>query len=761
MVVDLLILKKQEPEFLSGFLLFLFYKCLGRIFFATSRLVVATLLVKQLNKIMTTGILRVLFVLAMLFLAAEIQAQNSSPINPKDITIVRDQWGIPHIYGKTDADAAYGLVWAQCEDDFDNIQMVYAGLAGRAGESWGKEGAGYDVVIFAANLDPIIEEQFDTAFSPEFYKILSASAQAVNDYAAMHPEELRLKKIFPIDEKQIVKAYLFGGLVMSNAIFEYAKVLKNKMQVEKIAATGGSNAFVFQKHKTGENTLMVSNSHQPLEGPFAWYEAHVVSEEGWNMMGAKFTTGVSLFVGTNENLGWTHTVNYPDLCDVYQLKMHPKKKNHYYFDGEWLPLEVRKLKFKVKVGPIKIPIKKTFYVSKYGPTLKNKSGYFSMRSPAMMRINAPEQWFHMNKAKNLKEFKEAYEIQGIGSLNVLYADKEDNVFMISNGLFPKERGDEYEWESVLKGEGAGNLWSDDFYDIDELPTYENPECGYLFNMNNTPFSATEDAENFDKNDAPPHAGYLVEETNRALRFQELMESHTGELAYEEFKKLKFDVQYNSKTFFTRGLKNLDDLFTLDESKYPDLEDAFKILHAWDRRSDVKNRNAALMSMTLVFVLKILEEEMNIAGSMVLTEEEIVESLRSAKKHLLKHFGRMDIEAGELHKHIRGDVEIPVAGMPENLAAMTYRQHKKGKLKTFHGESFIQLVQYDENGVVRIESITPFGSSNREDSQHFTDQMQMYVDREFKEMSLDRKVILENAVRSYHPGEIDYKEVTRK
>jgi len=726
---------------------------------------------QKLNTKMTKGSLRSLFVLAVIIiLGAEIQAQNSSPsvvstanINPKNITIVRDQFGIPHIYGKTDADAAYGLCWAQCEDDFDNIQMVYAGLAGRAGESWGKEGAAYDVVIFAANLDPVIEEQFDTAFSPEFHQILSAGAQAVNDYAAQHPEELRVKKLFPIDEKEIVKAYLFGGMVMSNAIFEYAKVLKNKMKVEvnKIGATGGSNAFVFQKHKTGENTLMVSNSHQPLEGPFAWYEAHVCSEEGLNMMGAKFTTGVSLFVGTNENLGWTHTVNYPDLCDVYQLTMHAKKKNHYLFDGEWLPLEERILKFKVKLGPLKIPIKKKFYVSKYGPTLKNKSGYFSMRASAMMRINSAEQWFQMNKASNLDEFKAAMEIQGMGSLNAIYADKDDNIFMISNGLFPKGRENQYDWKSVLKGEGSDNLWDDDFYSIDDLPLYENPDCGYIFNMNNTPFSATEDEENFNPEDAPPHSGYLESETNRALRFQELMEDYPAELNYEDFKKLKFDVQYNSKTFFTWGLTNLDDLFLLDQTKYPDLEDAFNILHQWDKRSNVKNRNAALMSMTLVFLLKNIEEEMDIANSSKMSEEQFVESLRKAKKHLLKHFGRMDIEAGQLHKHVRGDVELPVEGMPENLAAMAYHQQKKGTLKTFHGESFIQLVQYDENGVVRIESVTPFGSSNREDSQHYTDQMEMYVNREFKQMSLDRKVILENAVHSYHPGEIDYKEVTKK
>lgn len=690
-----------------------------------------------------------------------VQAQEKVGINTKDISIIRDAYGVPHIYGKTDADAAYGLVWAQCEDDFENIQLVYAGLRGKAGEHWGKMGAGYDFIIYAANFDPIIEEQFDSAFSPEFHKILTASVQAVNDYAALYPEELLIKKgVFPVTEKDIVKAYLFGGLIMSNAVFDMGNAMQNKLKAAatEMGATGGSNAFAFSKKKTGENTWMISNSHQPLEGPFAWYEAHVVSEEGWNMMGAKFTTGVSLFVGTNENLGWTHTVNYPDLSDVYLLEMHPKKKNHYLFDGEYLPLEERKKKIKVKVGPIKIPVSKKFYVSNYGPTIKTKNGYFAFRMPSSMRINSAEQWFHMNKAKNLKEFKQALEIQGIASLNVIYADKEDNILLLSNALIPKGRKDSYDWKNVLKGTSSDNLWEDDFYSIYDLPYYENPESGYLFNMNNTPYSATDDKENFLLEDAPPHAGFLVGETNRALRFQELSDG-LEQIYYEDFKEMKFDVQYFSETFYTWGLSNFDDLFKLRAQDYPSLGKSIEILQNWDKRSNIENRNAALPSVCLSYLLLNIQERGDLANSTTFTQEEIVDALRKAQKFLLKHYGRLDVPAGELHRHRRGDVDLPSEGMPENLAAMTYTFDKKGKLKTFHGESFIQFVQYDENGVVLIESITPFGSSNNPESRHYTDQMEAYVNRDLKKMTLDKKTILENAVLSYHPGEINYRERT--
>ena len=149
---------------------------------------------------------------------------------------------------------------------------------------------------------------------------------------------------------------------------------------------------------------MAINTHQPLEGPTSWYEAHLVSDEGTNIIGAAFPGTPCILTGANEYLGWTHTVNYPDKADVYALQMHPKKKDVYLVDGKPYKLEKFKAKLTLKFLGINIPIKKKFYKSIYGPTLKNKTGVYSVRTPSTTNITAIEQWWKMNKATNFSEF---------------------------------------------------------------------------------------------------------------------------------------------------------------------------------------------------------------------------------------------------------------------------------------------------------------------------------------------------------------------
>lgn len=700
-----------------------------------------------------------LFILILFLCCTAINAQPSieKPIDPKNITIVRDTYGIPHIYAKTDAEACYGMTWAMMEDTFTDIEMMVCALRGRAGEIHGKEGAALDIISFTCDLDRIVDEQFDTAFSDEFRKVLAAKVQATNDYVEMYPKKLKIKKgIFPITAKDVIKLYVFGNVVMSNAVFDIAKIVQNKISsdIDKVGESGGSNAWAFSKNKTKEETTwMVSNSHQPLEGPFSWYEAHISSEEGWNMMGATFPIGLSIFVGTNPNLGWTHTVNYPDLSDMYRLEMHPKNKLQYKFDDEWLTLEKRKLNFKVKIGPVKIPLSKTFYWSKHGMVGESKEGFFAVRMPALMDIRAAEQWYHMNKAQNFEEFKTAMEIQGIASLNAIYADKDDNIFLISNALSPK-RDSKYNWTEILDGNTSDNVWKPEFYTIEDMAQVLNPKSGYVYNTNNTPGSASGEGDNPDLSKLPSTMGYLTKENNRSLRFQQLFEPYANKkISYDEFKVIKYDQHFHTKTFYSLSFENMDDIISLNLDKYPDLKDVSEILRKWDRSTNVENEQAALMSMIVYNLIDIFAKELRLMQSNVIPEDIFIEAIRKSKKHLKKHFGSLEIPLGELQKHVRGDKIIPVGGMPDNLAAMMFDKYKKGQLRTYHGDSFIQFVQYDKNGVVKVEAINAYGNSRNEDSPHYDDQMEMFVNRELRTMTFDKETIMKNAKKIYSPGEV--------
>ncbi|MGH1338519.1 MAG: penicillin acylase family protein [Aureispira sp.] len=689
-------------------------------------------------------------------------AQPKTAINSQDVTIARDQWGVPHIFAKTDAEVIYGLAWAHCEDNFNLIQQAYAATRRRAGEILGKSGAIFDVMQFMCEADEVIDRNYETAFSDAFKTIIRAYAQGINDYAAAHPKEVLLKNFFPLQEKDVVTGYLLGNIIMTGAAFDVGKIFDDKIhKFEKISTQPtGSNGFsISRKRMKEDQTVLVSNSHQPLEGVLAWYEVHVNSEEGYNMLGGTFTLGMTPFIGTNENLGWTHTVNHPDMSDVYKLKMHPKKKWTYWFDGKWETLTVKKMKIKVKVLGIKFPVTLTFYQSRHGMALKNKHGFYALRFTGNKHIAAAEQWYKMGKANNFEEFKEALSMQQVPCFNVVYADKDDNIYNLSNALIPNNRAPGYNWRGVMRGDTSENVWSPEFYTIEELPQILNPAAGYIFNSNNTPFVATKKEEDIAAEDYPNELmGFLEKETNRSIRFMELMdEIGEKQLSYEEFKKIKFDIQYAENTFYTYNIENIDVIPNLDPKKYPDLADVIKLVNEWDRSPDVEDEHATIFSVAFTYIIDELVDQSALTAVNNLSEEVFVEALRQAKKYLLKHYGTIKVPFGKVHIHRRekgSSLSFPSSGMPENLGAMAYTRDKteKGKLRTYSGESYILIAQYDENGVAAIETINCFGASNRPESPHYTSQMKMYVDRKLKTMTLDKATILKEAEEVYHPGE---------
>lgn len=675
------------------------------------------------------------------------------PIQTQNVTIVRDAWGVPHIYGKTDEETAYGLAWAHAEDDFHTIQEHILTANCQLASVKGKEGAVLDFIgqlIFAKET---VDSLYERELSEDFRRVLNGYVQGLNAYAAAHPEEVLGKGTFPITEKTLLTGNMTAMTIVSTVGYDLRRIFEGTITNQEASDPGplgtGSNSFAFHSSRTDNGKTFLSvNSHQPLEGAFAWYECHVNSEEGWNMLGGTFPGGLCPFVGTNPNLGWAHTVNYPDLCDVYKLTMHPTKKNYYKYDGQWLKLETRKAKLKVKLGGIRLPVTKKYYRSVYGPTLKNKHGFYAMRFPANHTVKYVEQWYHMNKATNFHEFMQAMKIQGHVVMNTIYADRSDTIFMICNGHLPY-RNPNYNWRQVLPGDTSATLWPIAYYPLDSLPQYLNPPSGYLFNTNNTPFNATGPADNLRPSMFNPTMGMLEKDVNRSIRFQKLM-AQENRLSYADFKRIKSDMAYQ-QPLYTRTLENLALVQQLDPAKYPDIADAIDVLKRWNGDAHAENQQAPLFSMMIQFLIKHLNKEGIIDYNNMLPEEDYVDAIRKAKKHLLKHFGKLEFPLGELQKHVRGDVELPMWGLPETICQMYTKPYKDGKLRSYLGDSYIMLLQFSANGV-EIETVNAYGASNKPGSKHYTDQMQMFVNQQYKKMTLDKEEIFRNAERIYHPGE---------
>ncbi len=522
------------------------------------------------------------FVPFILILSFTLSAQNVK-VDLSKIDIVRDSFGVPHIFAKTDAEVAYGLAWATCEDDFETLQWSLLAGKGMMGRHLGKDGAVIDYVNKLLRISQVVEEKYDTSFSDHFNDMLESFAQALNKYARQNKKEVLVKKAFPVSAKDMAKGYVFAMSLMSGVDGVLKKIMTGEIfDTDERFRGVGSNAFAFNSRMTKDGNVYLNiNSHQPIEGPLSWYEAHLCSEEGWNIVGGLFHGCVSILHGTNEYLGWAHTYNDFDPVDVFQLTMNPTKRNQYKFDGEWLDLEESKAKLVVKISegfPLKISVKKKVWWSKYGATLKTKYGTFAVRLGANQVITAPEEWFWLNKTKNFTEFKKVLDMQGMARMTVVYADRYDTIYALSNGLIPR-RNPEFDWRNVVPGDTSATLWTE-FHPIKNLPQNLNPDCGYVFNVNNSPFEATCEDNDLLIENYESSMGFNMVKTNRSERFMELMHQYEGEgIDWNDFLRIKYDAQMPDSIIFINGI-NINLIKDLDPKKYPDLADAIGNIKRW-------------------------------------------------------------------------------------------------------------------------------------------------------------------------------------
>lgn len=664
-----------------------------------------------------------------------------SQFSPQEIEIIRDQWGVPHIYAPTDEQVSYGLAWAHSEDDFATIQGTMLAAKQMLGQHLGKEGAPIDYVVGLLRCEDIVNEHIHKV-DPKFLKLVAGYAAGLNAYAQNHPKEVLLKKAFPVSVHDVFKAYVLQLAVQDGADRVIRSLFAGKVREFEFDTEKGSNAFAFGRKKTTNgNTFLGVNPHQPFEGPAAWYEAHLVSDEGWNMLGALFPGGPVAFVGTNEYLGWTHTVNYFDKVDVFQLEMHPDKKNTYKLDDEWVELEKRKVRLKVKaLLGANITVRRDAYYSKYGPAVKNDKGTFAFHMSVFDEIRAIEQWYKMNKAKDLAEFKKALSMTAIPSFNIAYADRQDNIFYMGNGNIPF-RNSKYDWSTTLPGNTSETL-IDGYHPFEDLPQITNPGSGYVFNTNNGPFNASHPDDNLRSEDYDSTMGFRKFENNRSLRFMELIDQYE-KVSWEDFVTIKNDRAFPDSIAYR---VNINPIFRIDLTPGHPAEEVIEIIQSWSKVANVNSVGSAHVNILYRRLARTVDRE----SWASISEEQLIEAAIYVKNHLMEHFGKLDVTLGEYQKLVRGEKEYPLGGLADVLAATNSRDYKDGKVKARSGESYIMLVQYPKEGLPIIESVLVYGASNKPESPHFADQIPLYLKQERKKMTLDLEEVRKNAERIYHP-----------
>lgn len=679
----------------------------------------------------------------------------------KRVRIARDVWGVPHIHGQSDADAAFGLAYAHAEDDWPMVQSVIAAARGQLGLiSPSKTALAND---FYANLVGIKEEVDGTypQLSPEFRAVLEGYAAGLSLYAFLHPEDAD-GRLPPFTGKDVAASFahkipimvglsqtleaLFGdeprraGDPVLGPLGPPAEPSAGRDAAPAMPGPG-SNAHGVSSQRSADGVARLNvNSHQPWEGPVSWYEAQVESDEGWNMTGGTFPGAPLILHGHNDHLGWAHTVNAPDLIDVYALTMNPEHPNDYKFDGAWRTLGEKKADLPIDTGFFVFHASKPVYRSVHGPVIETSHGFYALKYAGMgRRVRAGEQWYRMNRAASFAEWKSAMQMQAIPMFNCVYVDR-DNIYYLYNALVP-QRGGTYDYSRILPGELADALWGP-YLPFEQLPQLENPTSGFVQNCNSAPWFTTSGKENPKPEPWAASAGLETKMNNRTARSLALL-GKPGPISRDDFLGMKWDRRYAKDASIFREV--VRPVLTSFRPQNDDHRRALEILSKWD--GTVSDMSAAA-TIAILSWRPIAGNDAG-AGPAELTDPR--EAFGRTIDFLLKTFGTVEVPWNDIQRLRRGKLDLPLGGGPDLINAVLARW-EEGRLVGYQGDSYVLIAEFPKEGPAVSSSVQQYGSSNRPGSPHYADQAPLYTKRELKptlRSAEQRKKMLE---REYHPGE---------
>lgn len=657
-----------------------------------------------------------------------------------DVRILRDTWGVPHVFGRTDADVAYGLAYAHAEDDFATIQGALLAARGRLASVFGRGMAPNDYMVALLEVERIVDEGYPR-LSADVRAVCEAYAEGLNHYAALHPDDA-VARLYPARGEDIVRGFVHKTPLFFGVDKALGELFADDPPRAASEGVKGSNAFAVAPSRTADgSTYLVVNSHQPWEGPVAWYEAHLHSEEGWDMVGGVFPGAPVVLHGHNRHLGWAHTVNSPDLLDVYTLETDPEDPDRYRFDGEWRTLETGTARLEVRLlGPLRWTFERRVLASVHGPAVRRPHGTYALRFASFGEVGHVEQWFRMNKAESFEAWREAMRATAIPMFNTVYADREGNVFYVYNGRLPK-RPEGRDGSGYLPGDTSENLWSG-YLHFDELPQVLNPASGFVQNSNSSPFETTIGAENPRAEVYPTSLGIETRMTNRSLRALELLGAD-GSITLEELYRYKFDKAYSRSSKMARLVERA---LALAPTTYPGLEEARDVLSDWDLDTGTGSRQAAL---AVVAFGRFVESGESDAEP---TDRELAGALREAAATLREVYGTVRVPWGEVNRLRRGALDLPVGGAPDVLRAIYAKLADDGRAVGFAGDSYVLVAAWDAAGDVRSASVHQYGSATLDEaSPHYADQAEIFVEEKLKPVWMDEEEIRAHLEREYRPG----------
>jgi acyl-homoserine lactone acylase PvdQ len=727
---------------------------------------------------------KLLFFFIFLPLAALAQKFNPAEVSrwekqAKQVTIIRDNWGIPHIYGKTDADAVFGLLYAQCEDDFKRVEMNYIEKLGRMAEVKG-EAELYNDLLIRMVIDSV-EAINDFQKSPAWLKkLLNAYADGINFYLYKHPDVkpallTRFEPWYPL-------LWTDGSIGAINTADITVTELKNfytndnptgfvpKIQDEEILT--GSNGFAFSPAITESGkAILYINPHVTF---YFRPEVHVVSEEGLNAYGAVTWGQFFVYQGFNEKCGWMHTSSYTDISDTYIEKVSPKDKQWFYeYDGKQKPVVEKKITIRyIKDGKAE---SKTIQAlaTHHGPIMAKRNGQWLSVKANNRSLNGLIQSWQRTKAKSFAEYKKVMGLLANTSNNTVYADAEGNI-AYWHGNFLPVRDTKYNWKKPVDGSTSATEWKG-LHTIDESVHLYNPKNGWLQNCNSTPFtvagSNSPKPENYPRYMAPDGENFRGINAVKVLSQEKkyTLDKVIG-AGYDTYLS-SFEIMIPPLVMaFEKNVKPSDSLYAL-------LKEPVEVLKTWNYRcgEDVIALTLAIEwgQRLLPAIQRTIIPENDDAGQVDKTKyfvehasaEILLNPLTETIKDLKKRFGKWQIAWGEINRfqRISGDIDQQFndsqPSFPVGFASSAWgmlpsytSRYFQGTNKRYgvNGNSFICAVEFGAK--IKAKSLLAGGENSMPASAHFTDQAEMYTKGRFKDVLFYKEDVLKNAEKTYHPGE---------
>ena len=697
------------------------------------------------------------------------------------ITIVRDDWGVPHVYGKTDADAVFGMIYAQAEDDFNRIEMNFLTSLGRLAEAEGEKELWRDLrqhlFIDAADL----KTQY-AGTEPWLKALCTAWADGLNYYLHTHPDTK--PKVLTTFEPWMALSFSegsIGGDIEDVSLPQLRAFYDSTAPAPKVASTldverqrerfapqhepTGSNGFAIAPQNTvGKHALLLINPHTSF---FFREEAQMVSEEGLNAYGAATWGQFFIYQGFNENAGWMHTSSGADVIDEYAETVTPKAGGYVYtIGGAEKPVTARTVRLAWKADSGLATREFTVYQTQHGPVVRKEDGKWI--SVVLMRepVKALTQSFMRTKAKNYKEFRATMELHTNSSNNTIFADREGNIAYFHANHVPK-RDPKFDWDKPVDGSSMATLHQG-VHSLDESPNVLNPATGWIQNTNNWPYSVSGSA-------SPKRASYpsymeRYTENPRGVHATRVLDGKK-DFTLETLRDAAYDSYLPAFADLVPLVVKAYDGMPMNDPLRARLAEQIATFRTWDYRWGAQSVATTLavwwgQEMVRAARADAETEDLSVYDYMArkLTPTQKLQLLAAASDTLTASFGTWKTFWGDVNRFQRrtGDIVQPFSDAAPSLP-VPFASAQWGSLASFgaraypgtkklygtSGNSFVAVVEFGDS--VRAKAVTAGGVNGDPGSKHFNDQGERYAAGNLRDVYFYRSQLTGHTERSYRPG----------